>query len=124
MEDITVFTVKEKVVVRVSVPAVPVIVIGYVPTGVAAEALIVSVEVHGGLQLVGENEAGAPVGRPEVVKETDCAVPETRDAVIVFVTDEPFVTERAPPLVREKLKEVGGADDTFTTTFCTAEPPD
>ena len=41
---------------------------------------------------------------PVVVKETDCAVPETRVAMMVFETEDPWVTDMLPPLVREKLK--------------------
>ena len=47
--------------------------------------------------------AVAPVGRPEVVKKTDCGrPPDTSVTVIVLATDEPCATLRAPALVREK----------------------
>lgn len=50
---------------------------------------IVKVEEQAGEQEVGEKVAVAPAGRPEVEKETDWEVPETRVAVTKLVTNEP-----------------------------------
>ena len=64
-------TVNIKLVVLTTAPAVPVTTTVYVPTGVEAVVAMVMVEEQVGLQEVGTNEAVAPVGRPEAVKETD-----------------------------------------------------
>ena len=72
------------------------------PVGVAADVVSVSVDEQAGLQDAGEDEAVAPVGRPEAEKETDCAVPETRVAVIVLDTDCRWTTVLFPPLESEK----------------------
>ena len=42
-----------------------------------------------GEQLVREKAAVAPVGSPEVEKDTDCDVPESKVAVIVLETVAP-----------------------------------
>ena len=70
-------------------PARPVTVIVDDPAGVDAEVVRVTVGEHVGLHDPGEKEAVAPVGRPEAEKDTDCAVPETRVAVIMLDTDCP-----------------------------------
>jgi hypothetical protein len=67
----------------------PVTVIVADPVGVDAEVVTVNVDEHAGLHDPGENEAIAPVGRPEAENDTDCAVPETTVAVIVLDTDCP-----------------------------------
>jgi hypothetical protein len=79
------------------------------PAGVDAEVVRVNVDEHVGLHNPGENAAVAPVGRPEAEKDTDCDVPETSVAVIVFDPDCPWTTVWFPPLEREKLKEGVGA---------------
>ena len=54
---------------------------------------------------VGEEKAAVvPVGSPEAEKETACAVPETRVAVMVLRAEAPWVVDWLPPLAREKLK--------------------
>ena len=78
-----------KLVVRERDPAVPVTVIVDDPVGVEVEVVRVNVDEHVGLQDPGENEAVAPVGRPEAENVTACVVPETRVAVMVLVTDCP-----------------------------------
>jgi len=83
------FTVNVKVVVWDREPAAPVTVIVEDPVGVDAKVVRVTVEEHVGLHDAGEKDAVAPVGRPEAEKDTDCAVPETRVAVIVLDTDCP-----------------------------------
>src|SRR2546430_17445631 len=55
-----------------------------------------------GVQEVAEKEGEGPLGGLEAEKETDCEVPETRVAVMVFVTEEPRVTDLSPPFAREK----------------------
>ena len=82
-------TVSVNVVVRDKEPATPVTVIVDDPVGVDAEVVRVNVDEHVGLHDEAEKEAVAPVGRPEAEKDTDCAVPETRVAVIVLDTDCP-----------------------------------
>ena len=83
----------------------PVTVIVLSPTGVDAAVVMVMVVPHAGEQLAGLNVAVAPVGRPAAVKLTACVVPEDRVAVIVFVVDDPCVTDALPPLPRAKLKD-------------------
>ena len=82
-------TVSVNTVVRDKEPATPVTVIVEDPAGVDAEVVRVNVEEHVGLHDAEEKDAVAPVGRPEAEKDTDCAVPETRVAVIVLDTDCP-----------------------------------
>ena len=83
------FTVNVNVVVWDREPAAPITVIVDDPVGVDAEVARVTVEEHVGLHDAGEKDAVAPAGRPEAEKDTDCAVPETRVAVIVLDTDCP-----------------------------------
>jgi hypothetical protein len=54
---------------------------------------MVSVEEQLGLQLPEENEAVAPVGKPEAENVTGCVLPEDRVALTALVTDEPAVTD-------------------------------
>jgi hypothetical protein len=62
--------VRAKLVVFVIPPPVPVTVIVEVPGGVEPLVLTVSVEEQLRVQLAEEKEAVAPLGRPEVEKET------------------------------------------------------
>ena len=78
-----------KLVVRESEPAVPVTVIVDDAAGVEVAVVRVNVVEQVGLHDPGENEAVAPVGRPEAENVTACVVPETSVAVIVLVTDCP-----------------------------------
>lgn len=55
---------------------VPVIVIVYVPAGVLAAVATVSVELLPAVTDAGLKVAVAPVGRPEALRLTDCALPE------------------------------------------------
>ena len=48
----------------------------------------------------GKNDPVAPDGSPETTKFVDWVVPEEIVAVTVLVTDEPWVTDLFPPLVR------------------------
>lgn len=70
---------------------------------------MVSVVEQLGAQEVGEYETVAPEGRPEVEKDTDWEVPETREDEILFAIELPWVTDFTPPLEREKSKEEVGA---------------
>ena len=65
------FTVKVNVEVLMIDPAVAVTVIVEFPVGVVERVLIVRVVVQVGEQAVGENDAAAPVGRPETVNPVD-----------------------------------------------------
>ena len=69
-------TVKLKVVVLDTSPPVPMTVIVWVPAGMVAGILIVSVVEELGEQEGGENEAVAPIGKPETEKETGLVIPE------------------------------------------------
>jgi len=102
------FTVNVKVVVWDREPAMPVTVIVDDPVGVDAEIVSVTVDEHVGLHDAGEKAAVAPAGSPEAEKDTDCAVPETRVAVIVLDVDCPWTTVLFPPLETEKSKDGGG----------------
>ena len=100
------FTVKLKLVVLVTPPPVPVTVMVEVPVVADAPAVRVRVVEQVGEHAVGENAAVTPEGSPDAEKDTDCAAPETSAALIVLVTEAPWVTDLLPPLVREKLKAV------------------
>ena len=63
-------TVKLNVVVLVTPPPAAVTVMVELPAGVEALALMVRVEEQVGLQVAEENEAVAPVGRPEAERVT------------------------------------------------------
>jgi hypothetical protein len=73
------------------------------PAG-AVNELIVSVVVHVGPHDVEVKFPVAPVGNPETENETACDVPETRVAVIPFITELPCVTDIFPVLTKLKLK--------------------
>src|SRR5439155_520583 len=83
-------------------PSLPVTVMGKGPVGVLVEVVRVRVVEHVGVQEGAEKEALAPAGSPEAEKATDRELPETRVAVMVFVTDEPWVTDLSPPFDSEK----------------------
>ena len=106
------FTVKLKVVVLVTPPPVPVTVTVEVPVVADAPAVRVRVVEQVGEHAVGENAAVTPEGSPDAEKDTACAVPETSAALIVLVTEAPWVTVLLPPLLREKSK-AGGAPRSF-----------
>jgi hypothetical protein len=101
-------TVNVRVVVWDREPATPVTVIVDDPAGVDAEVVRVNVDEHVGLHVPGENAAVAPAGRPEAEKDSDCAVPETRVAVIGLATDWPATTVTLPPTPKVKSKGGGG----------------
>ena len=82
--------------------AVPVIVIGYVPAGVVLEVVIVSDDDDPAVTDEGENDADAPVGRPDAEKITACGAPETNAAEIVDVATDPCVTDLFPLFDSEK----------------------
>ncbi len=63
-------TVKLNVAVLLTPPPVAMTVMLELPAGVELLVLMVSVEEQAGLQLVEENEAVAPVGKPEAEKVT------------------------------------------------------
>ncbi len=67
------------------VPLVPVIVMGYVPVGVVAELVTVSVLVKGGVPLVGLSEAVIPDPGWEAVSVTVWEVPLTKLTVTLAV---------------------------------------
>jgi hypothetical protein len=82
---------------------VPVTVTGYVPTGTEFVAEICRLLVHVapvGVQEVGVNVAVAPVGRPEIPKETLSPTPEIRVTVIVLEPDPPGVALMLPEFDR------------------------
>jgi hypothetical protein len=95
-------TVKLKVVVWVTPPPNAVTVTLELPAAVELLALIVSVEEQLGLQLAEENDAVAPVGKPEAEKVTAWAFPDVKAALMELVTEEPAKTDLSPELDREK----------------------
>jgi hypothetical protein len=96
--------VKLKVVVLVTPPPDAVTVTLELPAAVELLALIVSVEEQLGLQLAEENDAVAPVGKPEAEKVTAWAFPDVKAALMELLTEEPAKTDLFPELDREKLK--------------------
>jgi hypothetical protein len=97
-------TVKLNVVVLVIAPPTAVTVMVELPAGVEVFVLIVIVEEQAGLQLVEENEAVAPVGKPEAEKVTVWALPVVKAVLIELVTEDPAMTDVPPELDKEKLK--------------------
>src|SRR5205814_7745672 len=81
-------TVKVKPYATLFRSPLPVTVMVAGPVGVLAEVVRVRVVEHVGVHEVLEKEAVVPAGSPEAEKVTGCEVPETRVAVMVFVTDE------------------------------------
>ena len=57
-----------------------------------------------GVQAAGEKGAVTPAGRPETLKDTACALPETSVALMVLETEAPGLTDLPPPLDSEKVK--------------------
>ena len=98
------FTVNWNEVVCDIIPDVPVTVIVAVPTVADDDAVNVNVVEQAGLHDVGENVAVTPEGNPDTEYDTDCVVPLTRLAVIVFVIEYPCVTALFPEFKREKSK--------------------
>ena len=76
------------------------------PVGIEVKVEMVRVELQGGLQDAGENDAVAPVGSLDAEKVTGCVVPDIRVAVTVLVTEKPWVTDLSPSMEREKV--IGG----------------
>ena len=64
---------------------------------------MVSTVEHAGVQEAVEKDAVAPVGRPEMLKETVWLLPVLRLAEIEFVTDEPATTDLFPEFANKKL---------------------
>ena len=73
-------------------------VIGYVPDGVDAAALMISVVEHGPTQSAGSNDAVAPVGSPETENAMDGVDPSTGVTVMVLEPDDPGTTLTGPVL--------------------------
>ena len=63
-------TARVKVVVLITLPPLAVMVIAKFPAGVAVVVLMFSTVEQAGLQEGDANEAVAPVGKPETLKET------------------------------------------------------
>ncbi len=97
-------TVKLKEVVFVTLLPAAVTVMVDVPAGVEALVLIFRVVEQVVLHEAAENEAMAPTGRPETLKETTWVAPGLEDAVIVSEAEEPAITETLPELESEKSK--------------------
>ena len=109
----TTSTVRSNVVVFVMVPFVAVRTIVVTPRGVEGRVVRVRVEAHPetvGVQEAGENTAvmlwgrGTPAGR-DAENVTGSEVPAVREALTIFVTDDPRVTDLSESVEgREKLK--------------------
>src|SRR4029453_12626005 len=82
-------TVNVKVVVRTSAPLVPVTVIVDVANGVVPDVVSVIITEHVRVDEVGEKLAVVPVGKPDAVKVTPAATPDTTVAVTLLVTELP-----------------------------------
>jgi len=86
-------TARVKVVVLITLPPVALTVIVKFPAGVEVAVLIFSTVEQAGLQEGDENEAIAPVGKPETLKETVWLVPESNVVERVLVTEVPATTD-------------------------------
>ena len=97
-------TVNVKAVLLVMPPPVALTVTKKLPVGVDPLLAILRRVEQVGVQEVEENEPVAPAGRPETLKETGCAVPESTAALIGLLADEAARTERLPEFEIEKSK--------------------
>ena len=68
------------------------------------EVEIVNVDWHVGLHDAGLNDEVAPDGNPDAENETDCVVPEVREADIKFVIELPCITALFPSFEIKKSK--------------------
>src|SRR5437762_1456026 len=84
---------------------------------------MVRVVAQVGVQAPGEKEAKTSGGSPKAVKETACAVPETRAAVMVLEVVAPCTTVWSPLLVSEKSKTGGGAVTVKVKVVVRVRPP-
>ena len=82
-------------------PLVPITLMVDVPGGADSIAAKVKVVEQVGLHEVGENEGVTPLGNPVMVYETACEVPETKLAVIAFVTEPPRTKSLSPAFVKK-----------------------
>src|SRR5438067_458837 len=92
---------------------VPVIVIVYVPAGVLALVVSVSVDEPPLVTELGLKPAAAPLGRPEALSATVCADPEVVVVLTVEVMLPPWVTV---PLLGETEIEKLGAGGALSAT--------
>src|SRR5215831_4645124 len=99
---VTVRTVRRNAVVLVTPPPVAVTVIGKVPPDVAAVVATVNIVEQLRLQAVCEKDPVAPDGKPATEKETCWLLPETKLTVMVFVTEDPALTDSLPWLESAK----------------------
>ena len=67
------------------------------------------VDVQVGVQLTGEKDGVALLGRPDAENDTDCDVPDASVVVTEFVTEEPRVMDREPPFDIVKSNDETGA---------------
>src|SRR5205823_1959258 len=104
-------------------PPLPVSVMVAGPVDVLAEVARVRVVEHVGVHDVLEKEAVVPAGSPVAEKVTACEVPETRVAMMVFVTDEPCVTDLSPPFASEKSKVEGALTVSVRLVVRVTPPP-
>jgi hypothetical protein len=72
---------------------------GYMPTGVDASVVMVSVLEHVGVHAVVKLGV-APAGSPDVPYVTAEGVPLMKELVIAALPDAPWVTVTPPPLLR------------------------
>lgn len=86
-------TVNDTEVVCVAEAPVPVTVIEYVPAGVLAPAVSVSVELLPLVTDAGLNDAVAPAGKPLAERVIVCALPVVNVVEMVLVPDPPGATE-------------------------------
>lgn len=88
----TALTTSVEVAVCVSVPLVPVNVSVYVPAGVVADVVTVSVEVPDPVTEEGLNVPVAPVGKPLTLNATTPLKPFAAAAAAVYIVLPPWVT--------------------------------
>jgi hypothetical protein len=110
-------TVSDRVVECVALAPVPVTVTVYVPAGVVAAVLIVSVDDPPAVTELGLKLAVAPEGSPLALSDTDCAEPLVTAVEIVEVAVPPwFVDTLAGAAAIEKSFPGGAAGATLTSS--------
>ena len=77
--------VRETVVDAVEAAAFPAMAMGKVPVGAPMETASVTVVLHPGVQVPGENDAVTPLGREDAVKETGPGAPEISAALMAVL---------------------------------------
>jgi hypothetical protein len=115
-------TVNVNVVVCVAVVPTPVMVTGYVPTGVTLDVVNVNVDDEPDETVAGANDAVAPDGSPLALSDTDWALPEVTAVETVAVVPAPGATVAEVGLTAIEKSFVVAAGPNAATPFGVPRP--